>query len=113
MPALNRLTSVQVRKCGPGKYADGGGIWLVKRQDGGAQWILRVTVHGRRREMGLGRLADVSLKEARESAERWRAVVRQGDDPIKFVSGRCGPEPVRITSSRTSPRKPSRHARLS
>lgn len=33
--------------------------------------------------MGLGRLSDVSLKEAREAAETWRAVVRQGKDPIK------------------------------
>lgn len=33
--------------------------------------------------MGLGRVGDVSLKEAREAAERWRAVVRQGKDPIK------------------------------
>ena len=33
--------------------------------------------------MGLGPLADVSLKEAREAADRWRASLRQGVDPIK------------------------------
>lgn len=33
--------------------------------------------------MGLGSLADVGLKEARQEAERWRALVRQGKDPIK------------------------------
>ena len=33
--------------------------------------------------MGLGSLDVVSLKEARETADRWRAVVRQGKDPIK------------------------------
>ncbi len=33
--------------------------------------------------MGLGSLDVVSLKEARETAEQWRAVVRQGKDPIK------------------------------
>ena len=33
--------------------------------------------------MGLGRFPDVSLKEAREEAEKWRAVVRQGKDAIK------------------------------
>jgi integrase len=81
--ALNKLSAAQVKSCAPGKYADGGGLWLHKREDGGAQWFLRVTVHGRRREMGLGALRDVSLKEARETAAEWRAVARQGKDPIK------------------------------
>lgn len=83
MRALNKLTSVKAKSAGPGKYGDGGGLWLHKREDGGGQWFLRVTVHGRRREMGLGSLSAVSLKEARETAERWRAVARSGKDPIK------------------------------
>ncbi len=33
--------------------------------------------------MGLGSATDVSLKEARDAAERWRAMVRAGLDPIK------------------------------
>ena len=81
--ALNKLSAAQVKSLGPGKYSDGGGLWLHKREDGGAQWFLRLTVHGRRREMGLGALRDVSLKEARETAVEWRAVARQGKDPIK------------------------------
>jgi integrase len=81
--ARQKLTAIQVKKSKPGKYADGGGLWLVKRADGGGQWVLRVTVQGRRREMGLGSLEAVSLKEARETAEQWRAVVRKGKDPIK------------------------------
>lgn len=83
MGALNKLTSAQVKNAKPGKHSDGGGLWLHKRPDGGAQWFLRVTIHGRRREMGLGGLQYVSLKEARETAEQWRTVVRQGKDPVK------------------------------
>lgn len=83
MRALNKLTATKVKGAAPGKYSDGGGLWFHKRPDGGGQWFLRITVHGRRREMGLGSLPGVSLKEAREQAERWRAVVRQGKDPIK------------------------------
>ncbi|MFG6634521.1 tyrosine-type recombinase/integrase [Sulfitobacter sp. 1A12126] len=83
MAALNKLSSAKVRTAPPGKYSDGGGLWLVKRADGGAQWVLRITVHGRRREMGIGNLQAVSLKEARAAAEKWRAVVREGKDPIK------------------------------
>lgn len=83
MPALNKLTALKVKALPPGKFNDGGGLWLHKRTDGGGQWFLRVQIHGRRREMGLGSLSEVSLKEARDSAERWRAVVREGKDPIK------------------------------
>lgn len=80
---LHKLSASQVKAASPGKYNDGAGLWLHKRPDGGGQWFLRVTVHGRRREMGLGSLQEVSLKEARQSAEQWRAVARQGIDPIK------------------------------
>ncbi len=83
MRALHRLSAKAVQSLGPGKYADGAGLWLVKREDGGAQWVLRYTIHGRRREMGLGAVALVSLKEARETADRHRAAVRAGEDPIK------------------------------
>jgi integrase len=55
----------------------------VKRDDGGAQWVLRVTVHGRRREMGLGAYPAVSLAEARRAADEARGKVRNDVDPIK------------------------------
>lgn len=80
---MNRLSARAVATLGPGKYADGAGLWLHKREDGGAQWVLRYTVEGRRREMGLGTTAHVSLKAARDQAEKWRAAVRAGKDPIR------------------------------
>lgn len=83
MRAHNRLSAAKVKAAPPGEYCDGRGLWLRKRPDGGAQWVLRVTIHGRRREMGLGGLSDVSLAAAREAAERWRAVAASGRDPIK------------------------------
>lgn len=67
----------------PGKYSDGGGLWFHMRNDGGAQWFLRYTIFGRRREMGLGPFPEVSLKSARLEAEKWQAVVRDGKDAIK------------------------------
>lgn len=81
--SINRLSAVKIKTANTGKYADGGGLWLHKRPDGGGQWVLRITVHGRRREMGLGSASEVSLKEARASAEHWRSVLRDGKDPIK------------------------------
>lgn len=56
---------------------------MVKREDGGGQWVLRYTIFGRRREMGLGGLASVSLKDAREIAAECRGLVARGIDPIK------------------------------
>ena len=83
MRALYRLPANAVRSLPPGKHADGGGLWLVKREDGGAQWVLRVTVHGRRREMGLGAADHVGLKAARQAAGKWRELALAGTDPIK------------------------------
>tara|TARA_R110002073_G_scaffold3906_1_gene26070 strand:+ start:395 stop:1588 length:1194 start_codon:yes stop_codon:yes gene_type:complete len=83
MRARNRLSPAFIRKAPTGKYCDGAGLWLVVRDDGGAQWVLRVTVHGRRREMGLGGYPEIGLAQAREIADRWRAMAKAGRDPIK------------------------------
>lgn len=72
-----------VRQLPAGKHADGGGLWLVKSGKTTGKWVLRVVAHGRRREMGLGSIADVGLAEAREAADKWRAVARTGKDPIE------------------------------
>lgn len=80
---LNRLTAQEVKTAAPGKHSDGGGLWLHQREGGKGQWVLRVTVHGRRREMGLGSTQDVSLKDARATAAKWRALAAQDLDPIK------------------------------
>lgn len=79
----HRLSAAFVKSAPVGKHCDGAGLWLHKRPDGGAQWILRVTVHGRRREMGLGSLSNVPLKSAREQADHWRQLAAGGVDPIK------------------------------
>lgn len=83
MRARNRLTAGFLKSPKPGKHCDGAGLWLVVREDGGAQWVLRVTVHGRRREMGLGGYPSLGLAEARKLAETWRNLAAVGKDPIK------------------------------
>lgn len=78
---MNRLTAAQIRAGPAGKNSDG--LWLHRRRDGGGQWLLRVVVNGRRREMGLGSMRDVSLKDAREQRDHWWKVAAGGRDPIK------------------------------
>lgn len=83
MRARNRLSAAFLKTAPAGKHCDGAGLWLVKREDGGAQWVLRVTVHSRRREMGLGGFPSLGLADARKLADQWRAVAAAGRDPIK------------------------------
>lgn len=80
--SLNKLSALAVKNAGPGKFSDGGGLWLYKREYGPGQWVLRYTMHSRRREMGLGSAQDVSLKDAREAADKWRGVLTKGLDPM-------------------------------
>ena len=83
MRATNRLSAKGAAALGAGKYADGAGLWLFKDEAGRGKWVLRVTVHGRRREMGLGAFPAVSLAEARRLADPARARARSGLDPIR------------------------------
>lgn len=79
---LSKLSSMFVRHAPPGKYEDGHGLRLIKRSDGGGQWIYRYMLDGRRREMGLGGLTAISLKDARDLAGQYRTMAAKGIDPI-------------------------------
>lgn len=78
----NALGNMRAKNLGAGKYSDGQGLWLVKRDKVFGKWILRLVVSGRRREMGLGRWPDVSIAEARERAASARRALRDGIDPV-------------------------------
>lgn len=79
----NVLNTMKAKSLGPGKFSDGQGLWLIKRNRIHGKWILRFVIRGRRREMGLGRWPDVSIAEARERAYDARRSVRDGIDPIE------------------------------
>lgn len=80
---MPKLSAVFVKSAPPGKHEDGQGLRLVKRKDGGGQWVFRYSIHGRRREMGLGGIAAISLRDAREIASEFRVLLTRGIDPIK------------------------------
>jgi integrase len=83
MRAKNRLTAKGIVAAKPGKHLDGDGLLFVKREDGGAQWVLRYTLYSRRHDMGLGAYPEVSLAEARRKADEARAKARNNIDPIR------------------------------
>jgi len=78
----NRLTPPAVRSMGPGRHADGGGLYLEVDKTGARRWFLRTMVQGRRKDIGLGPVSLVSLSDAREEARRLRKVARDGGDPV-------------------------------
>ena len=50
------LSDREVRAAGPGRYADGGGLYLIVKESGARSWLLRYKGEGGRvRDMGLGR----------------------------------------------------------
>lgn len=79
---INVITQMVAKNLAAGKYADGQGLWLIKRERHAGKWVLRLVIKGQRREMGLGRWPDVSIAEARETAAKFRRDCRQGQDPI-------------------------------
>jgi hypothetical protein len=81
--AIHKLSPRKVTTAGPGKYEDGGGLRLVVSRAGAKKWVLRFTIEGKRREMGLGSFPDVSLAEAREKARKSRKQAKHGVDPIE------------------------------
>ena len=79
----HKLTNAELKAKPPGKYSDGGGLCFMKRTDGGAQWFVRHTSSGRRHEMGLGSYPRITLKDARQDADKSQSVVWEGKDAIK------------------------------
>ena len=77
-----QLTAAFVRSVHePGLYWDEHGLVLRVKPSGYKQWIQRLFIHGKRRELGLGPVRLVTLAEARDAALANRKVARAGGDP--------------------------------
>lgn len=102
--AIHRLNTVAVQaKKDSGYYADGGGLYLQVSRFGTKSWVFRYTLN-KKREMGLGPIQEVSLKQAREAAAQCRALVREGIDPIadrQERKGRSKLEAARLITFKT------------
>ena len=68
----------------PGRYNDGGGLYLMIRKSGLKTWVFRYMIDGRSRDMGLGtvsRLNDIGV--ARSAADAARRCLKYGHDPLE------------------------------
>lgn len=77
-----KLTARAAATTKPGRYGDGGGLWLVVSKTGARKWVFRFTFERRVTEMGLGN-GVVSLAEARRGSEEARRLLAAGRNPIK------------------------------
>ena len=68
---------------GPAVLNDGQGLRLEVGKSLNKKWIFRFTVNGKRRDMGLGRFPDVTLRQARSLRDEARQLVAQDIDPIE------------------------------
>ena len=66
----------------PGRHTDGDGLHLFISKTGGKSWVQRMTIDGRRRDIGLGGYPSVSLAQARKRASDNREAIGNGRDPV-------------------------------
>ncbi len=76
------LSAAFIRSAPPGRHCDGQGLYLVVQPTGTRSWVQRLVIRGRKRELGLGSTALVSLAEARDRALSNRKLARSGGDPL-------------------------------
>ncbi|WP_260598841.1 tyrosine-type recombinase/integrase [Sphingomonas endolithica] len=79
---MGKLNALAVKNAKPGRHGDGAGLYLLVKPSGARSWMLRVQTSGKRRDIGLGSIAALSLAEARERAVELRKHALNGRDPI-------------------------------
>jgi integrase len=69
----------------PGRHTDDAckGLHLWVKNNYKSSWVLRYTLSGKRRNMGLGPYPEIGLKEARQRAIQARNDINKGVDPIE------------------------------
>lgn len=67
----------------PGRYADGGGLYLVISSSGSRKWVFRFRWRKRLTDMGLGSASTVTLVKARERAAEARLLIADGVNPLE------------------------------
>lgn len=78
----NALTPISVKNAGPGRHADGGGLYLRVQAGGARSWLFRTVQGGKARDIGLGSAAGagaLSLMEARAQARGLAAKAASGE----------------------------------
>ena len=118
---MGKLSALKIKSAGPGRHPDGDGLYLIVRDSGSRQWMLRIQSGGKRRDLGLGTaetsprsrteaeeaeripLAErrsLTLAEAREKADVFRRMILAGIDPTAVGSRAPAPPPSFKTAAK-------------
>ncbi len=71
-----------VRQAVPGRHAVGNGLYLRVSNEGTGFWVVRYTIHEKRREITIGRYPEMSLADAGDETRSVKSAVRKGIDPL-------------------------------
>ena len=66
----------------PGRYSAGQTLYLMVWPNGRKTWVQRLTIEGKRTDLGLGPYPAVSLAQAREKALDNRSLTKTGGNPL-------------------------------
>lgn len=80
---VGKLSARFVATAKPGKYSDGGNLWLFVSNTGARRWVFRYVRGNKERQMGLGATHTVTLAQARDAALQARQAMHAGLDPIE------------------------------
>lgn len=77
-----KLTDARLRNLSePGKYFDGGGLYLELTPAGGRYWRMKYRHASKEKRLAFGVYPAVSLKDARDQAATARKLIQSGEDP--------------------------------
>ena len=76
-----KLTTLTVKSAQPGKYFDGGGLYLDVRPNGSRYWRMKYRFANKERLLAFGVYPEVSLTSARAARDDARTLLRAGRDP--------------------------------
>ncbi len=99
MAKVNALTARGVAgNLAPGRYSDGGNLYLVVSKNGAKSWLFIYRFGGKQREMGLGTLDRVPLAQARADAEAARQLLGRRIDPLDHRAQQQAAEAARLAA---------------
>ena len=104
----NSLTPQRIREArNPGDYADGNGLYLRVDDTGTKRWVQRLTIRGKRHNLGLGGYPAVPLQSAREQALANKRAARDGRDPLAERRRQVMPTFAEATATVADIRRPT------
>lgn len=84
--AIHLLNPRSLYRLADGMHTDGGGLYLRVQKNGQSRtWAFRFQRKGKRVQVSLGSLADVTITDARQLSKQLNRCLVAGDDPVEYL----------------------------